>query len=134
MICGASNGNRRGPTSSCQAATVRSLCFFTVTLDRRDPARRLTVVREQRPLPGASSVEGSRFCSRRRGSEVQAALATVYRAGLRVSEMVALRVADIDPNACCCWSSKAEGRGDSHAILSPEWLELLRALGGAQIR
>lgn len=66
--------------------------FFTVTLDRPDLARRLTVVREPRRLPAVLSVEEvTLLLQAAPGPKYKAALATAYGAGLRVSEVVALK-------------------------------------------
>jgi site-specific recombinase XerD len=65
--------------------------FFTVTLDRPDLARRLTVVRQPRRLPAVLSVEEiSLLLQAAPGPKYKAAFATAYGAGLRVSEVVAL--------------------------------------------
>ena len=61
--------------------------FFTVTLDRPDLARRLTVVRQPRRLPAVLSVEEvTLLLQAAPGAKYKAALATAYGAGLRVSE------------------------------------------------
>src|SRR5580692_7158886 len=71
--------------------------FFTVTLDRPDLARRLTVVRQPRRLPAVLSVaEVTLLLQAAPGPKYKAALATAYGAGLRVSEVVALKVGDVD--------------------------------------
>jgi integrase/recombinase XerD len=68
-----------------------------VTLDRPDLARRLTIVREPRRLPAVLSVEEvTLLLQAAPGPKYKAALATAYGAGLRVSEVVALKVGDID--------------------------------------
>ena len=48
-------GSRRPPSINSAVAALRF--FFTVTLDRPDLARRLTIVREPRRLPAVLSVE-----------------------------------------------------------------------------
>jgi site-specific recombinase XerD len=71
--------------------------FFTVTLDRPNLARRLTVVRQPRRLPAVLSVEEvTLLLQAAPGPKYKAALATAYGAGLRVSEVVALKVGDVD--------------------------------------
>ena len=61
--------------------------FFTVTLDRSDLARRLTVVHQPRKLPLVLSVEEvARLLEAAPGPKYKAALGTAYGAGLRVSE------------------------------------------------
>jgi integrase/recombinase XerD len=102
--------------------------FFTVTLDRPDLARRLTVVREPRRLPAVLSVEEVRLLLQAApGPKYKAALATAYGAGLRVSEVVALKVGDVDSERMLLRVERGKGRKDRHAMLSPQLLELLRA-------
>src|ERR1700720_2671514 len=102
--------------------------FFTVTLDQPDLARRLTVVRQPRRLPAVLSVEEvTLLLQAAPGPEYKAALATAYGAGLRVSEVVALKVNDIDSERMLLRVERGKGRKDRHAMLSPQLLELLRA-------
>jgi integrase/recombinase XerD len=71
--------------------------FFTVTLDRPDLARRLTIVQRPRRLPAVLSVEEiSLLLQAAPGPKYKAAFAAAYGAGLRVSEVVALKAGDID--------------------------------------
>ena len=102
--------------------------FFTVTLDRPDLARRLTVVRQPRRLPAVLSVEEvALLLQAAPGPKYKAALATAYGAGLRVSEVVALKVGDIDCERMLLRVERGKGRKDRNAMLSPQLLELLRA-------
>src|SRR3954463_3149601 len=101
--------------------------FFTVTLDRPDLARRLTVVRQPHRLPAVLSVEEVALVLQAApGPKDRAAFATGYGAGLRVSEVVALKVADIDSERMLLRVEQGKGRKDRHAMLSPQLLELLR--------
>jgi hypothetical protein len=85
--------------------------FFTVTLDRPDLARRLTVVREPRRLPAVLSVEEvTLLLQAAPGPKYKAALATAYGAGLRVSEVVALKVGDIDSERMLLRVEQGKGR------------------------
>jgi len=102
--------------------------FFTVTLDRPDLARRLTVVRQPRRLPAVLSVaEITLLLQAAPGPKYKAAFATAYGAGLRVSEVVALKVGDVDSDRMLLRVERGKGRKDRHAMLSPQLLELLRA-------
>src|SRR5262249_36992154 len=60
------------------------------------------------------------------GAKYRAAFATAYGAGLRVSEVVALRVGDIDSERMLLRIEQGKGRKDRHAMLSPQLLERLR--------
>ena len=65
----------------------------------------------------------------------QAAMSVAYGAGLRVSEVVSLKVGDIDGERMTLRVEQGKGRKDRYAMLSPVLLERLRAwwrLGHAQ--
>jgi integrase/recombinase XerD len=116
----------RPPSINSAVAALRF--FFTVTLDRPDLARRLTAVREPRRLPAVLSVEEvTLLLQAAPGPKYKAAFATAYGAGLRVSEVVALKVGDIDSERMMLRVEQGKGRKDRHAMLSPQLLELLRA-------
>jgi site-specific recombinase XerD len=67
--------------------------FFAVTLDRPDLARRLTVVPYPRRIPTVLSVEEVTLLLQAASApKYKAAFAIAYGAGLRVSEVVALKV------------------------------------------
>src|SRR6478735_2437121 len=82
----------------------RKTCVFSncirrrvAALDRPDLARRLTVVPYPRRIPTVLSVEEVTLLLRAATApKYKAAFATAYGAGLRVSEVVALKVGDID--------------------------------------
>ena len=113
------------PSINSSVAALRF--FFTVTLDRPDLARRLTVVREPRRLPAVLSVEEvTLLLQAAPGPKYKAAFGTAYGAGLRVSEVVALKVGDIDSERMLLRVEQGKGRKDRHAMLSPQLLELLR--------
>jgi len=102
--------------------------FFTVTLDRPDLARRLALIRQPRKLPLVLSVEEvTRVLEAAPGPKYRAALGTADGAGLRVSEIVSLKVSDIDSTRMLIRVEQGKGRKDRHAMLSPQLLELLRA-------
>ena len=68
-----------------------------MTLDRPDAARRLTFVHEPRKLPVVlSQEEVLRLLEAVTSVKYKAALSLAYGAGLRVSEVISLKVADID--------------------------------------
>jgi hypothetical protein len=99
----------RPPSINSAVAALRF--FFTVTLDRPDLARRLTVVREPRRLPAVLSVEEvTLLLQAAPGPKYKAAFATAYGAGLRVSEVVALKVGDIDSERMLLRVEQGKGR------------------------
>ncbi len=118
----------RPPTMNTAVAALRF--FFTVTLDRPDMARHLTIVRQPRKLPVVLSPEEvARLleCAPGPGLKYKAALSVAYGAGLRASEVVALKVCDIDSARGVLRIEQGKGRKDRNAMLSPQLLELLRA-------
>src|SRR5262252_7602651 len=108
---------------------VSALRFFvTVTLDRPDLARRLTVVPYPRRIPTVLSVEEVALLLQAASApKYKAAFATAYGAGLRVSEVVTLKVGDIASERMLLRVERGKGSKDRHAMLSPQLLELLRA-------
>ena len=78
---------------SINGSVVALRFFFTVTLDRPELARYLTFVREPRRIPVILSLEEiARLLDAAPGPKYKAALSAAYGAGLRVSEVVALKV------------------------------------------
>ena len=65
--------------------------------------------------------------TRRRSPPQEPAPAKAGGAGLRVSEVVALKVSDVDSERMLLRIERGKGRKDRHAMLSPQLLELLRA-------
>jgi site-specific recombinase XerD len=115
----------RPPSINGSVAALRF--FFAVTLDRPEMARHLTFVREPRKLPAVlSSEEVARLLEAAPGPKYKAALSAAYAAGLRVSEVVALKVSDIQSERLLLRIEQGKGRKDRFAMLSPQLLELLR--------
>src|SRR5438045_7022211 len=118
-----------------------------VTLDRPDLARRLTVVPYPRRIPAVLSVEEVTLLLRAATApKYKAAFATAgacpragqrpdpWGAGLRVSEVVALKVGDIDSERMLLRVERGRGAracpresGGPPRDASPQLLELLRA-------
>ena len=61
------------------------------------------------------------------GLKYKAALSIAYGAGLRASEVVHLKVSDIDSQRMVLRVEQGKGKKDRYAMLSPALLELLRA-------
>ena len=115
----------RAPSINGSVAALRF--FFTVTLDRPEMARHLTFVREPRKIPVILSPEEvARLLAAAPGPKYKAALSAAYAAGLRVSEVVALKVSDVDSERLLLRIEQGKGRKDRFAMLSPRLLDLLR--------
>ena len=115
----------RPPTVNGSVAALRF--FLTVTLDRPEMARHLTFVREPRKMPMVLSPEEvARLLQAAPGPKYKAALSAAYGAGLRVSEVVALKVSDVDSKRMLLRIEQGKGQKDRFAMLSPQLLELLR--------
>jgi integrase/recombinase XerD len=113
---------------SINSAVAALRFFFTVTLDRPDLSRRLTIVRYPRRLPAVLSAEEvTRLLQAAPGLEYKAALGTAYGAGLRAAEVVALKVGDIDSERMLLRIERGKGRKDRYAMLSPQLLGILRS-------
>ncbi|MCP4967248.1 MAG: tyrosine-type recombinase/integrase, partial [bacterium] len=116
--------------TSMNAAVSALRFFFTVTLGRGDAQVGMTTVRQPHRLPVVLSPEEvRRLLDAARGPKYQAALGVAYGAGLRASEIVSLKVGDIDSDSerMAIRVEQGKGRKDRYAMLSPALLDLLRA-------
>ncbi|MCP5114771.1 MAG: tyrosine-type recombinase/integrase [bacterium] len=101
--------------------------FFGVTLDRGDAAVGLTPVRQPQRLPVILSPEEvARLLEHAPGLKARAALSLAYGAGLRASEVVSLKVTDIDRERQVIRVEQGKGRKDRYAMLADDLLALLR--------
>ena len=88
----------------------------------------MSSVREPRKLPVVlSREEVARLIDAAGNPKYQAALSVAYGAGLRASEVVALKVGDIDSTRMTLRVEQGKGRKDRYAMLSPVLLKCLRA-------
>jgi site-specific recombinase XerD len=102
--------------------------FFGVTLGRGDAQVGMTTVREPHKLPVVLSPEEvARLLDAAPGLKYRAALSVSYGAGLRASEVVSLKLADIDSERMAIRVEQGKGRKDRYAMLSEPLLHLLRA-------
>jgi site-specific recombinase XerD len=109
-------------------ATISGLkFFFDVTLDRPEAMARMSTVRVPRKLPVIlSRDEVARLIAAAGSLKYQVALSVAYGAGLRASEVVGLKVADVDGERKLLRVDQGKGRKDRYAMLSPVLLERLR--------
>ena len=102
--------------------------FFMVTLRQPGVVIHLAFVREARRLPVVlSPEEAARLLEAAPGLKYKAALSVAYGAGLRASEVVSLKVADIDSERMIIRVEQGKGGKDRYVMLSPHLLDLLRA-------
>ena len=114
-----------GTSSIMLNSTITALrFFFGVTLDRAEVVAKMSSVREPHKLPVVlSREEVARLIEAAGTPKYQAALSVAYGAGLRASEVVSLKVGDIDSNRMTLRVEQGKGRKDRYATLSPLLLE-----------
>ena len=82
---------------------------------------RIAYAREPQKLPVVLSAdEVVRFLEAMPGLKSRTALTTVYAAGLRVSEAVMLKIADIDSGRMAIRVEQGKGGKDRYVMLSPQ--------------
>jgi integrase/recombinase XerD len=102
--------------------------FYGITLGQKEAFERIVSGKEPEKLPPVlSSEEVVRFLEAVPGLRNRVALATAYAAGLRVGEVVRLKVAAIDSRRMLLHVENGKGGRDRYAMLSPRFLEMLRA-------
>jgi site-specific recombinase XerD len=102
--------------------------FFRVTLKRHDIVEHTHFIHEPRKLPVVLSPEEvARLLDAAPGLKYKAALSVAYGAGLRATEVVSLKVSDIDSKRMIIRVEQGKGRKDRYVMLSPHLLNLLRA-------
>ncbi|GBE44064.1 MAG TPA: integrase [Rhizobiales bacterium] len=102
--------------------------FYGVTLGQDTVPERIPYARQPRTLPVVLSPdEVVRFLEAVSSLKCRTALTTAYAAGLRVSEVVALKVGDIDSRRMVIRVEQGKGAKDRYAMLSPQLLGILRA-------
>jgi site-specific recombinase XerD len=112
---------------SLNAAITGLKFFFEVTLDQGELMAKMQPVRVPHTLPVVlSREEVARLIAAARNLKHQTALSVAYGAGLRASEVVALKVGDIDSQRMTLRIEQGKGRKDRYAMLPPLLLERLR--------
>jgi len=102
--------------------------LYRVTIPREWHVDQIPFPRQERKLPVALSPgEVARFLDAIPNLKHRAILMTAYSAGLRTSEVVHLRVSDIDSRRMVIRIQQGKGHKDRYVMLSPKLLELLRA-------
>jgi integrase/recombinase XerD len=113
------------PTMNMIVSALRF--FFTQTIDRPDLARKLIRTPHPRNLPVVlSRDEVARLLNATTCLKHQAALSVAYGSGLRVAEVAALKVSDIDSQRMLLRVERGKGGRYRNAILPADLLTLLR--------
>jgi site-specific recombinase XerD len=113
------------PTINHSLTALRFL--FLVTLRKPAIVLDMPFVREPRRLPVVlSPQEVARLLDAAPGLKYKAALSIAYGAGLRASEVISLKIADIDSDRMVIRVEQGKGRKDRYVMLSEHLLKLLR--------
>ena len=92
--------------------------FFDVTLGQGELMAKMQPVHVPRTLPVVlSREEAARLIAAARNPKHQTALSVAYGTGLRVSEVVALKVTDVDSQRMTLRIEQGKGRKDRYAML-----------------
>jgi len=119
--------DRRYSPESVNAFVSATKFLYNVTLETPWPEGALPRCRVPHRLPVVlSPTETHEFFQHVRTIRYRAALMTAYGAGLRVSEVVALQLGDIDSQRMLIRVREGKGKKDRYAMLSPRLLEVLR--------
>jgi len=110
-------------------ANLTGLKFlFETTLDHPELMVKVHAVHEPRKLPVVlSREEVARLLAAAENIKHQTALSVAYGAGLRASEVVSLKISDVDSQRMTLRVEQGKGSKDRYAMLSPVLLERLRA-------
>src|ERR1700674_6020299 len=102
--------------------------FYGVTLGRTTIVERIPYARKRRQLPVILSAEEVvRFFAAVPSLKHRTALMTAYAAGLRVSEVVRVKLTDIDSGRMLIRVEQGKGGRDRYIMLSSQLLVVLRA-------
>lgn len=109
-------------------ATITGLkFFFDITLSRPELMLKMQPVHVPRTLPVVlSREEVSRLIAAAWNLKHQTALSLAYGTGLRASEVISLKVGDIDSQRMTLRVEQGKGRKDRYAMLPPILLKRLR--------
>lgn len=119
---------RRDLSSSTLNCIYSALRFFyETTLEREWNLKKLPRARKEKHQPVVlSQTEVAQLLNAASNLKHKAILATTYSAGLRVSEVARLRLADIDSTNMQIHIRLAKGQKDRDSLLSRAGLQLLR--------
>ncbi|MBC8389027.1 MAG: site-specific integrase [Actinobacteria bacterium] len=121
--------NERGlKWSSINTITAGLRFFYRKTLGRENLALSIPLRKNPKPLPEVFSPdELVRLFSCIKNRKHKVMIMTAYSGGLRISELIKLRVSDIDSKRMMIRIENGKGGRDRYTILSPRLLEELRS-------
>jgi site-specific recombinase XerD len=112
---------------SVNGAMIGLRFFFRTTLRRPEALDYIPMAREPQRLPVVMTPEEvASLLEAAPGLKWRTALSVAYGAGLRASEVVGLKVSDIDSQRMRIRVEQGKGRRDRDALLSPHLLAVLR--------
>ena len=119
---------KQGVSAITLNATITGLkFFFEATLGQKEVMAKMHPVRMRRTLPIIlSREEAARLIEAAKNLKHRTALSVAYGAGLRVSEVTALKVGDVDSKRMLLRVEQGKGHKDRYALLPPILLERLR--------
>lgn len=113
--------------SSCNVYMQGIRFFHRITLKRPEPYFYVPAAKKEKKLPVMlSRKQIGRLLEAAINPKHRAILVTAYGSGLRVSELVNLRIDDIDSGRMTIRISQGKGKKDRYVPLSPRLLEELR--------
>ena len=118
----------RGISPVTLNATITGLkFFFDITIGHGELMAKMQPVHVPRTLPVVlSREEAGRLIAAAGNLKHQTVLSVAYGTGLRASEVVALKVGDVDSERMTLRVERGKGSKDRYAMLSPVLLERLR--------
>ncbi len=112
-------------TYKCYVAGIKFL--YKTTLNREEVVEKIKYPKAKKTLPVVLDLAEIRtMLSVMENLKHRALLTITYSAGLRVSEVIKLKVTDIDSKRMMVRVQQGKGRKDRYSILSQNALELLR--------
>ena len=118
---------RRLSSSSCNQIRCALKFFFEVTVRRPQPSLTVPPMRQEQKLPEIlSREEVERIVGATRTRRERVLLMAAYGGGLRVSEAVALRPADLDVERAVIRVEQGKGKKDRYTVLAER---LVHAVG-----
>jgi integrase/recombinase XerD len=120
--------NDRQISSSVQNQAINAIKFyFEKVLGRKKAFYYLDRPRTEKTLPVVLSIDEVMLLLKSVNNlKHKAILSTIYSAGLRISELVALKIADVDSDRNQIRVKQSKGKKDRYTLLSANTLNILR--------